>query len=93
MALLSNLPLLSLGNCLLCLWVWGGGILAAWLYKRLQGTVTVSDGGWLGVLAGLLGGLASALWTYAGASGAHRQQCRGVGEDADSDGYDPGSTP
>jgi len=69
MALLSNIPILSLGNCLLCLWVWGGGILGAWVYKRLQGSVTTGEGAWIGALAGLMGGLISAFFMYLGASG------------------------
>jgi hypothetical protein len=64
MALLTNLPVLALGNCLLCLWVWGGGMFSAWLYKRLQGSVTLNQAGWLGAIAGLLGGAASGLITF-----------------------------
>jgi hypothetical protein len=64
MALLTNLPILALGNCLLCLWVWGGGMFSAWLYKRLQGSVTLNQAGWLGAMAGLLGGAASGLITF-----------------------------
>jgi hypothetical protein len=64
MALLTNLPVLALGNCLLCLWVWGGGMFSAWLYKRLQGSVSLNQAGWLGAMAGLLGGAASGLITF-----------------------------
>jgi hypothetical protein len=67
MALLSNLPVLSLGNCLLCGWLWGGGMLAAWLYRRWQGVLTLSEGGFVGLLAGFTGGLLSAFWTVSGA--------------------------
>jgi len=70
MALLSNIPILSLGNCLLCLWVWGGGLLGAWMYKKLQGSVTVGDGAWIGALAGLIGGVISAFFLYLGAASA-----------------------
>lgn len=64
MALLTNLPVLALGNCLLCLWVWGGGMFSAWLYERMQGSITLNQAGWLGVMAGLLGGTASGLMTF-----------------------------
>ena len=70
MALLTNLPILALGNCLLCLWVWGGGLFSAWLYKRLQGSVTLNQAGWLGAMAGFLGGAASGLITIYRGTGA-----------------------
>ncbi len=37
MALLGNLPLLNIVNCVLCVWVWLGGGLAVYLYDRFQG--------------------------------------------------------
>jgi hypothetical protein len=70
MALLTNLPILALGNYLLCLWVWGGGMFSVWLYKRLQGSVTLNQAGWLGAMAGLLGGMASGLITFYRGTGA-----------------------
>ena len=56
-AALSNIPIISLGNCLLCMWVWLGGIFAAWLYKRFNGSLTTGQGAGVGALAGLIGSL------------------------------------
>lgn len=56
--LLGNLPLLNLVNCILCLWVWLGGILAVFLYRRFekgQSVLTAGQGAGLGALAGLIG--------------------------------------
>ena len=56
--LLANLPVLNLINCFLCLWVWVGGILAVYLYKRFQhgeGSLSGAQGAGLGAVAGLIG--------------------------------------
>jgi ABC-type Co2+ transport system permease subunit len=58
--LLGNLPLLNLVNCVLCLWVWVGGFLAVYLYRRFQPGGPALTGGQsagLGALAGLIGAL------------------------------------
>ena len=59
--LLSAIPVLNFVNCLLCAWVWGGGIFAVWLYKRNSGDLSVqsSQGAMMGLVAGLIGGLIS----------------------------------
>lgn len=56
---LSGLPLIGALNCLLCAWVWGGGIFAVWLYKRNSGDLSVqsSQGAIMGLVAGIIGGL------------------------------------
>ncbi len=56
--LLGNLPLLNLVNCILCAWVWLGGALAVWIYRRLQGAqpaLTGGQGAGLGALSGVIG--------------------------------------
>jgi hypothetical protein len=55
-ALLSAIPIVSLVNCVLCGWVWGGGIGATYLYRRLGGVAPVSVGTdvAVGVLAGVI---------------------------------------
>jgi hypothetical protein len=55
--LLGNLPLLNLINCILCLWVWLGGIFAVWLYRRYEPNqaVTAGQGAGLGAVSGLVG--------------------------------------
>ena len=55
---LANLPVLNLINCFLCIWVWVGGILAVFLYRRFQPGelgLTAAQGAGLGALAGLIG--------------------------------------
>ncbi len=56
--LLGNLPVINLVNCILCLWVWAGGILAVFLYRRFQageGGLTTAQGAGLGAVTGLVG--------------------------------------
>lgn len=55
---LANLPVLNLINCFLCVWVWVGGILAVFLYRRFQHgelDLTAAQGAGLGALSGLFG--------------------------------------
>jgi hypothetical protein len=58
---LSSLPIISLGNGLCCMWVVGGGALAAWLLRKKhpQGpeSVTYGDGAFVGVLSGSFGAI------------------------------------
>lgn len=67
-AALSNFPLLNLANCLLCLWVWLGGIFAVWLYRRFEGRVTAGEGAAVGALAGLIAGAVGFIISLAGAA-------------------------
>jgi hypothetical protein len=58
--LFGSLPLLNLVNCILCLWVWLGGILAVFLYRRYQRGgpgLSIAQGAGLGAVAGLIGAL------------------------------------
>jgi len=53
---LSALPVISAGNCLCCLWVVAGGVLAAYLLQQNQPTpIEAGDGALVGLLAGLIG--------------------------------------
>jgi len=55
MGVLSALPLVSAGNCC-CLWVIGGGMVAAYLLQQNRATpITPGDGALVGLLAGLIG--------------------------------------
>ena len=57
---LSALPIISVGNCLCCMWVIGGGVVAAYLLQQNQaGPISSSDGAIAGLLAGLVGALVS----------------------------------
>ena len=56
MGVLSALPLVSAGNLCCCLWVIGGGVIAAYLVQQNQsGPITPADGALVGLLAGLIG--------------------------------------
>jgi lysylphosphatidylglycerol synthetase-like protein (DUF2156 family) len=58
MGLLGGLPLISVLNCVLCMWVWLSAILAVMLYRNFEGTkpkVTPSQGALLGVVSGVIG--------------------------------------
>ena len=61
---LANLPVLNLINCALCIWVWLGGALAVFMYRRFQRGQpgpTPAQGAGLGALSGLVGDLVGAV--------------------------------
>lgn len=54
-AVLSALPIISIGNCC-CLWIIGGGMVAAYLLQQNQlAPIAGADGAVVGLLAGLVG--------------------------------------
>jgi hypothetical protein len=56
MGVLSALPFISAGNCVCCMWVIGGGVLAAYLMQQNHPLpITVADGALVGLLAGVFG--------------------------------------
>jgi hypothetical protein len=58
---LSALPLVNLANCC-CLWVIGGGVLAAYLMQQnYPYAVSAADGALVGLLAGIIGGVLGTL--------------------------------
>jgi hypothetical protein len=62
MGVLSALPLVSAGNLCCCLWVVGGGALAAYLLQQNEsGAITPGDGALVGLLAGLIGAVVQTL--------------------------------
>jgi hypothetical protein len=64
-ALLSKIPVISLFNCILCIWVWLGGILAVFLYQRNQPVATpvkLEHGALIGALAGIAGAFIGAIF-------------------------------
>ncbi|HYR88998.1 MAG TPA: hypothetical protein VE422_33295 [Terriglobia bacterium] len=63
LGLLSSLPVIQLGNCFFCMWVLGGGGIAAFLLtKQRPEGITYGDGAFGGVLSGLFGaGVATAV--------------------------------
>jgi hypothetical protein len=67
----GSLPVLNLVNCVLCIWVWLGGALAVYTYRRLQGGLenpTVKQGAGLGALSGVVGALIGAVVFAIGSS-------------------------
>lgn len=62
MVVLSNVPVLSLINCLLCAGIWLGGMAAVWFYRRQTGmSVTPGQGAMIGVVAGLIGAVVGSI--------------------------------
>jgi ABC-type Co2+ transport system permease subunit len=62
-AVFGNLPVLNLINCAICVWVWLGGALSVFLYRRFQGSQSVVSAGQaagLGALSGLIGAVLGA---------------------------------
>lgn len=68
-AVLSNIPILNLINCILCAGVWGGAILAAYFFKRFEGRITVGQGAAVGALSGLWAGILGLLLSLVALSG------------------------
>jgi len=59
---LSTLPIINIGNACCCLWVVGGGALAAWLLQERQSDpLTGADGALIGMLAGIVGAFVGVL--------------------------------
>jgi len=66
-AFLAYVPIISLLNCVICLPFWAGPILGTWYYKRETGTMPMNHamtvGAASGVIAGVIGFIASMLFT------------------------------
>ena len=67
--LVTNLPYIGFVNCLLCAGFWGSAIFAVWLYRRLNGTLTVSNGVKIGALSGLIAWAVGFLLSFLGLAG------------------------
>jgi hypothetical protein len=64
LGILSSLPVLNLFNCLCCAWIIGGGVLAAYLYvKDAPSPVSMGNGVAIGLFAGLVGAIVSAIFS------------------------------
>ncbi len=64
MAVLSNVPLVKLANCIACMWLWAGGIFGVWLYRNYEGEgtlITAGDGAIIGVVSGIFGAILSTI--------------------------------
>ncbi len=51
-AALATIPGVNLLICVVCLPFWGGPLLAAWIYKRQNGTMTMNEAIGVGALTG-----------------------------------------
>jgi hypothetical protein len=72
-ALLSAIPIINFVNCLLCAWLWLGGIFAVWLYRKNAGGPTLVDtgrGAVIGLVAGLFGAVVASILTAIVGAGA-----------------------
>jgi hypothetical protein len=62
LGLLSSIPILQYGNCLCCMWILGGGGLAAYLLNQQRpGGLTYGDGAFGGIISGVIGAIVSTL--------------------------------
>jgi len=72
MGLLSSIPLISLGNCVICLWVWGSAFLGVFLYRifeKQNPSLTVGQGALLGLVAGVFGAIIASLFSLLNLAG------------------------
>lgn len=67
--LVSNFPILGLVNCMVCAGFWGSAMFAVWLYRRLEGSLTVRQGVIVGLLTGVVAGLLGFLVSLVGLAG------------------------
>lgn len=76
----SGFPIIGYANCACCIWVIGGGLIAAFFYQRAWPpglpAINFGDAAVLGLLTGFLGGL---IWTVVGVSLMYLQLRLGIG--------------
>ncbi len=64
LGILSVIPVISLGNCLCCAWIIGGGALASYLYVKSSPVgVTLGRGVALGLLTGAIGAIVDTVFS------------------------------
>ena len=82
LGVLSSIPIISAGNCFCCMWVLGGGALAAYMLmqQRPGGLITYGDAAFGGVLSGLFGAVVATVlsiplrWALASTLESQREQ-------------------
>jgi hypothetical protein len=65
MGVIAGVPILGIVNCLCCLGLWGSGILAVMLYRRLEPAnpdISGPQGATVGALAGVVGAFVGAIF-------------------------------
>ena len=67
--LLANVPVVDFINLLLCAGFWGSAVFAVWLYRRLNGNLTLGQGVGIGALTGLLAGVLGFSISFLGLAG------------------------
>ena len=67
--MVSNLPFVDLVNFLCFAGFWGSAIFAVWVYRRLNGNLTVGEGIRLGALIGLCAGCLGFALSFLGLAG------------------------
>lgn len=98
LGVLGNLPVLNFINCLLCLWVWLGGIFAVYLYNRYersrtqldQAGATVGQGAGIGALAGVVGAFVGVI-VYALTSFISTPMLESLARSLDINMFNPGT--
>jgi hypothetical protein len=66
---LTNVPIINLLNCVICVSFWIGPLLAVWLYRRMQGDVTLRQAVGIGTLAGVIAGVIGFILSFANLAG------------------------
>jgi len=59
MGVLSGIPFVNMGNCICCLYVWAGSVLAAYLLFKEDTAGTLGDGALVGLFSGIWGAVAN----------------------------------
>lgn len=67
--LVTNLPYIGFVNCVLCAAFWGSAIFAVWLYRRLNGTLSIREAVKVGAASGLIAGVVGFLLSFVGLAG------------------------
>jgi hypothetical protein len=68
--ILVNSPYISIINLVICAGFWVGPIVAAWFFRRLNGTLTLSQAVAAGILAGVCHGVFGLMLSPLGLAGA-----------------------
>jgi hypothetical protein len=55
--ILTNVPIINILACVICVTFWIGPLFSVWLYRRLEGQVTLNQGMGIGALAGVIAGI------------------------------------
>ncbi len=66
---MANVPILNLLNCLLCVGFWAGAILAVYLYRRFEGSVSMGQAVAIGAVTGAMAGVLGFALSFVGLAG------------------------